>query len=452
MPIRTIHGGSPQALRESNKRLLLERLLEAPEGLTRPELARSLNLTVTAITNLVAGDGDSLAALIDEAPARTHSQRATNSGPVPKVVQLKPDLGYVIGIVLSYTRIELAFADLAGNFDPERDKHSEPWDVASDLHGALAYAATAANKLASARGVHPEELAAIGLSIAAPVNVSSGSDPHDRRGRVRFDVGFGAPPPWANIDPIAALTNHLAALPDGRRWSEVELHVDNDANLGALAERRLGAARGKQNILYIHVDESGLGAGLIFDGVNYRGAGGIAGELGHVVLEPDRPERCPRCGRPCVEVIVLRKLGCRRSGCADVTPLDQIVRASLNGDRDAIAAIEDAGDYLGRAIAPFVTLLNLDRVLIGGPFPAQAYRIVIPPIQAAVAPLAIAPAARDYVLELGTLQQDASLRGAIWLALERTRLDYLLHRAARRVPPAEPAEAVTKLARADAQA
>jgi predicted NBD/HSP70 family sugar kinase len=449
MPIRTIHGGSPQALRESNKRLLLERLLEAPEGLTRPELARSLNLTVTAITNLVAGGGESLATLLDESPAHTHAQRAPSSGPVPRVVRLKERLGYVIGIALGYTRIELAFADLAGNFDPGRDKHSEPWDVASDLHGALAYAAMAANKLASERGVHPEELAAIGLSVGAPVNVFSGSDPHDRRGRVRFDLGFGAPPPWANIDPIAALTNHLAALPDGRRWSAVELHVDNDANLGALAELKLGAARGKQNIFYIHVDEEGIGAGLVFDGVNYRGAGGIAGELGHVVLEPDRPEQCPRCGRPCVEAIVLSKLGCRRGDSPDVTPLEETMRAALGGDRAAIAAIRDAGDYLGRAIAPFITVLNVDRVLIGGPFPAQAYSLVIPPIQAAVSPLAIAPAARDYVLELGTLQQDASLRGAIWLALERTRLDYLLRRATRPAQPSKPDE-TGKLARADA--
>jgi len=425
--IRTIHGGSPQALRESNKRLLLERLLEAPDGLTRPELARSLSLTATAIANLVAGDGESLAALIEEsgdrAPPRAHS------GPIPKVLRLKSRLGFVLGIDLSETRIQLAFADLFGGFDPERDKHTQAWDVENDLHGALAYAVTTASELAGARGVDPKQIAGIGLAITAPVQIRAGDDPTNRRGHVRFNLGSGASSPWSNIDPLTALANHLAALPDGRRWSEIALHVDNDANLAALAESRRGAGRGRQNIVYINIDAYGIGAGLIFDGSAYHGAGGVAGELGHVVLEPDRPEQCPHCGRPCVETIILDLLGCRPTGSSDRMPLDQIVEAALAGDDDAVAAIRAGAHYLGRAIAPFITMLNPDRVLLGGPFPAQVYSLLVPPIQAAVAELAIAPAARDYVVELGLLH-DASVQGAIWLALDRTRLDYLLHLAA----------------------
>jgi predicted NBD/HSP70 family sugar kinase len=449
MPTRTIHGGSPQALRESNKRLLLERLLDIPDGLTRPELARSLNLTVTAIANLVAGDGESLAAILDESPARAHSQRAVSSGPIPKVVQLKQGLGYVVGIALGKTRIRLAFADLLGDFDPRSDEHTAPWNVEDDLQGALAYAATAAYELANARGVQPEEIVAIGLSIAAPVNVSDGSDPTDRRGNLRFDLGFGAPTHWANLDPIAALTNHFAALPDGQRWSAIQLHVDNDANLGALAEHKLGAGRGKQDILYIRIDEAGIGAGLIFDGRTYRGAGGIAGELGHVVLEPDRPERCARCGRPCVQAIIREKFGWHPTDVRERVPLERIVQAALEGDHDAIAAIRDAADYLGQAVAPFVTVLNFDRILLGGPFPAQAYGLIIPSLQTALARLTIEPAARDYVVELGALTDDASLRGAICLALERTRIDYLLHRASE-PPSADSARTMPRFVRADA--
>ena len=434
--MRTIRGGSPQALREANKRLLLERLLEAPDGLTRPQLARSLALTVTAIANLVAGDGENLADVLDESPARAQSLRA-NSGPVPKVVRLKPRLGYVVGIVLGKTLVQVAIADLFGRFDAERDAHMAEWDVENDLHGALAHVATTIHELANAHDVVPEMIAGIGLSIAAPVDVSTGPNPTDRRGHIRFNLGSGVHSPWTNIDPVAAVTNHLAALPDGRRWSAIELHVDNDANLGALAEHKLGAGRGKQNIIYIRLTGAGIGGGLVFEGTTYRGAGGIAGELGHVVLEPDRTERCPRCGRPCLETIILTTLGCRRTDSCEGAVLDEVTRgdeamqAALDGDHAAIAAIREAADYLGRAIALFVTLLNPDRVVIGGLLPAQAYSLVIPPIQDAVARLAIAPAARDFVVELGALHDDASLEGAIWLALDRTRLNHLLGCAAR---------------------
>jgi predicted NBD/HSP70 family sugar kinase len=429
--MRTIHGGSPQALRESNKRLLLERLLDAgDDGLTRPELARSLGLTVTATTNLVSGGSESLSTLLDESPARAHSHRAANSGPIPKVVRLKPRLGYAVGIALTHTRIQVAMADLAGNFDPERDRRTTVWDIEKDLHGALEYAARAIHELARARGARAEEVAAIGLGLPAPVNIFSGPDPMGRRGYFRGDIGMGTPLPWLNIDPVAALANHLAALPGGERWSAIELHVDNDANLGALAELKAGAGRGKENIFYIQIDEAGISGGLVFNGENYRGTGGLAGEFGHVVVDHDREEECSRCGHACVETIVLAKLGCRRDGAPE-RPLDEIVLAALAGDGGATAAIRDAADYLGRALAPFVTLLNFDRVLIGGPFPAQAYSLVIPPIQAAVRRLASAPAARDYVVELGALHEGASLKGAIWLGLDRTRLNYLLSRAGR---------------------
>jgi predicted NBD/HSP70 family sugar kinase len=286
-----------------------------------------------------------------------------------------------------------------------------------------------AYELANARRIDPAQIAGIGLSIPAPVYILSGSDPTDRRGHVRYSLGPGGSSPWSNIDPVAALTNHLAALPDGRRWSAIELHIDNDANLGALAEFRRGAGRGKENIIYINIDAEGIGAGLVFEGHPYHGGGGIAGELGHVVLEPDRPEHCRRCGRPCIETVILDLLRSRPRDSSDPVDLDEVVGAALRGEDDAIATIRTVADYLGRAIAPFVTLLNPDRILLGGPFPAQAYSLLVPPIQAAVARLAITPATQDYVVEFGALH-DASLQGAIWLALERTRLDYLLQLAA----------------------
>jgi predicted NBD/HSP70 family sugar kinase len=420
---RTIRGGSPQALRESNKRLLLERLLEAPQGLTRPELARSVGLTATAIANLVAGDGETLSGVIEESSVRPPHRG--HSGPIPKVLRLKSRLGYVLGIDLSESRIELAFADLFGRFDPEHDKHTQPWDVEHDLHGALAYAAAKAYELANARRIDPARIAGIGLAIPAPVFILSGADPTDRRGHVRFNLGPGALSPWSNMDPVAALANHLAALPDGRRWSAIELHIDNNANLGALAEFRLGAGRGKRDIIYVSLNTEGIGGGLVLDGRLHHGAGGIAGEIGHVVLEPDRTERCPHCSRPCIETIILDKLGRDPASSLDRGPVDEI------------GTIRSVADYLGRALAPFVTALNPDRILLGGPFPAKAYSLLVPPIQAAVARMAITPATQDYVVELGALH-DASLQGAIWLALGRTRLDYLLQLAAQpgRVPDA----------------
>ena len=424
----TVQGGSPTDLRENNKRLVLERLLDAPYGLTRPELARLVGLTTSAIASLVSGNGESLSAVLDRSRAAADPARIRATGPSPEVIRVKARLGRVIGIVLGHTHISVALADLQGTYDAERDMHTEPWDVDHDLHGALACATQIAWQLADVAGVEPEEIVALGLGIAAPVHIFNGPLANERRGLLRVDLGPpGHSSPWLNVDPLAAVSNHLGALPNGDRWRAIEVHVDNDANLGALAELKRGAGRGYQNIFYVRVDDGGIGAGLIFNGRSYRGAGGIAGEFGHVVLEPDQRVECRLCGRPCVEAIIGSMLGCRDGACDP--PLADLLQAAVEGDTDAIDSIKAAADYLGRALASFVTLLNVDRILIGGPFPPQAYTFVIPPIQAALDRLTITPVARDYVLELGALRDDAVLDGAVWLALERTRVDYLLRRA-----------------------
>ena len=91
--------------------------------------------------------------------------------------------------------------------------------------------------------------------------------------------------------------------------------------------------------------------------------------------------------------------------------------------------IREAASYLGRALAGFVTVLNVDRILIGGPIPPQAYPLIIPPIMEVLDQLTITPVATAYVLELGALRGDAVLDGTVWLALERARVDYLLRYA-----------------------
>src|SRR6202012_4358449 len=93
----------------------------------------------------------------------------------------------------------------------------------------------------------------------------------------------------------------MTAEAEMRRRLEIPVMVDNDANLGALAEAAFGAGRSAGDLVYLKVS-SGIGAGLILNGRLYRGAGGLAGELGHVLVDPDGIV-C-RCGnRGCLETV-----------------------------------------------------------------------------------------------------------------------------------------------------
>ena len=93
--------------------------------------------------------------------------------------------------------------------------------------------------------------------------------------------------------------------------------VDNDANLGALAEAAFGAGRGARDLVYLKV-ASGIGAGLILNGRLYRGSGGLAGELGHVLVDPEGIV-C-RCGnRGCLETVAAAGALVRRCAAATAT-------------------------------------------------------------------------------------------------------------------------------------
>jgi len=120
--------------------------------------------------------------------------------------------------------------------------------------------------------------AAIGVSFGGPVDASTGT--------VRLSHHVAA---WENI-PLKELLEDEFGVPVG---------VDNDANVAALGEHRFGAGQGYDSLFYITVS-TGVGGGWILNGNPWRGAGGMAGEIGHIVVDPAGPVCL--CGkRGCVE-------------------------------------------------------------------------------------------------------------------------------------------------------
>jgi predicted NBD/HSP70 family sugar kinase len=226
-------------------------------------------------------------------------------------------------------------------------------------------------------------------------------------------------PGWEGLAVAAEMSRRLGDLP---------VHLDNDANLGALAEVTLGAARDARNALYVMVS-SGIGAGLIVDGRPYRGGGGMAGEIGHVLVDETGP--ICRCGnRGCLETYIsgpaISDL-LRRSRGEDLNIAD-VVRLAHGGDAGCQRAIADAGRVLGRAVAAICNVLNPDTVVVGGDL-GEAGDLLLDPMREAVGRYAIAPAAEDARVVAGVLGERAQVLGALALALLQSE-----HLAARLAP------------------
>jgi predicted NBD/HSP70 family sugar kinase len=209
--------------------------------------------------------------------------------------------------------------------------------------GSLAELARQALAEAAGDGLEPA-----GLAIAVPGLVA-------KAGIVAHAPNLG----WHGVDVAAELR---PLLPEPLRGLPVE--VDNEANLGALAELWHGAV-GRD---FVHVSAgAGIGGALVAEGKLLRGRRGFAGELGHMPVHPDGPA-CTCGSHGCLEQYAGEEALLRTSGLHDA-PGDRIsllAAAAAAGRTEVLDALEDAGRALGITLAGAVNLVDPEKVVLGG--------------------------------------------------------------------------------------
>lgn len=161
----------------------------------------------------------------------------------------------------------------------------------------------------------------------------------------------------------------------------IPVHVDNDANVAALAEALLGAGKGSRYLVHLTLG-TGIGGGIVLDGRIYRGALGAAAELGHIVILEDGPP-CNCGSRGCLEALASGVAICRRvqelaekgieSPLVEVYLRDPeglhaeaVGEQADRGERHAVQIMADAGRHLGVGIASLVNVFNPDVVTLSG--------------------------------------------------------------------------------------
>jgi predicted NBD/HSP70 family sugar kinase len=165
---------------------------------------------------------------------------------------------------------------------------------------------------------------------------------------------------------------------------------------------------------------AGIGAGLILGGEIYRGTGGTAGELGHVLVDESGP--ICRCGnRGCLETLaggpaIVELL--RPSHGPGLT-LEHVIALAVDGDSGARRAIADAGRVLGRSVAAIVNAFNPELIIVGGSVGA-AGDVLLDPLREAVHRYAIPSAANDVRITRGVLGDRAEVLGALELAARKS--------------------------------
>ena len=376
--------GSTASLRTANQRRVLDALRTSgahrPDGgaFTQAELARVTGLARATVSNIVR---DLTGAGLIEAEA--------GSGRRGSAVRLSPGAGVTAGVDFGHSHLAVAIGDLTGRVLDE-DRRSIAPEISHDE--ALELAVEMVDALLPPGAV----LRTVGLGLPAPMT---------------DDVIQTASifPGWRGIDARATAVEAFGA----------PVHVENDANLGALAEHRLGVGRGQDSSVFVKIS-SGVGAGIVIRNELFRGTAGSAGEIGHLTFDEQGP-LC-RCGsRGCLETYT--SVGAVQSMIGGQLPdatLDDIVRAAADGHVSARRAFEDAGLHLGWGLAAVVNLMNPGIVVIGGDM-ARAGDLLLESVRIGLRRHALDPVALTPVVtsELG---ERASLLGAVLLAAESTEL------------------------------
>lgn len=210
----------------------------------------------------------------------------------------------------------------------------------------------------------------------------------------------------------------------------ISTYIENDASAAALGEFRYGAGRGTRHLLHGTLG-TGIGGGIVIDGKLYRGATGLAGEIGHIIIDPAGP-RCNCGSRGCLEAMVSGVAFAERARYllenAKSPTLRELVgheeptaahlyQAAAKGDQLCEAEIRHGGHLLGLGLGSLVNVLNPDVVTLSGGLLAMG-DMLLEPLREAMYSLAYGPSAGTLV-RLSTLGDDAGLLGAAAVAFER---------------------------------
>ena len=308
---------------------------------------------------------------------------------------LAPSAGAAVGIDFDHDRILVAVSDLARTVLAEE---SVRLDVDHDAANAIEQAGELVTQVLEEAGVDRERVLGAGMALAGPVD-------HDRGALHPSPILSG----WADVDAAA----------DVERQIGIPVHLDNDANMGALAEVTLGAGRNARTAAYVQMS-SGIGAGLIVDGLPYHGHRGTAGEIGHMLVDPNGP--ICRCGnRGCLETVASGPalVELLRPSHGDDLTVEGMLALAHDGDPGARRAIADAGRAVGRVVAGLCNLFNPEMVVIGGDL-GTAGELLIDPLSESVHRYAL-PAATDQLeVVAGELGERANVLGALALAIAQS--------------------------------
>ena len=372
--------GSQSSLRAANEQRIVTALRTAGP-LTQAELARRTSLAPSTISGIVS-------ILAERGIVRAGDEPGGRKG---RLIHLDLEDRYVLGVELGNGHLSLALATLSSRVV---DFVRRPLALGADAETSLRLVESLLADMLASAGASWTDLVRGGVAVPAPLDVHG--------------VLSTSPlifPSWAGID-IATLFTERFGFP---------FAVDNDANLGALADYLWGAGQGSHSMVFVGMNY-GFGAGIVLEGTLFHGATGVSGEIGHTTVD-ENGEFCQCGNRGCLNTIasINRALELLAPIYPEIDSTEKLLEAAAQGLPPAIRVLTDMGRASGVAIANVVNLLNPEVIVIGGDL-TRAGEVVTDPMITMATRLSM-PAAAGVRLLTTPLGERVFALGGVALAL-----------------------------------
>ena len=392
--------GDNQAIREVNRSIILD-LVRRAGRVSRTELARRSRLTKPTVSTIIdefIADGTVREVGLGES--------LSGGGRPARLLEFNDASAAYLGIHFGVRATRVAVADARGVIRVVRGRPS------------LRHAAARASKVVRSMVTEALQAAKIPWSRVAAAGATV-------PGLVDQETGVCVLAPnlaWRDVPLRDALQDEL----------RMPVVVNNITQASAVAEGRVGAARGVQSYVWLYVG-SGVGAGIVVEGRLFHGQSGFSGEIGHCPVSDDGPA-CGCGRRGCLETVASTMAIIRAAEAAiagkQATRLRRvegplgvaaIAAAAAQGDTVAKRILAQASEHLGRGISFLLNILNPEMIVLGGPV-IEAGEPFLHAVRASVARHALLP--RGVAIVPSTLADRAELTGSVLLAMESTVQSY----------------------------
>lgn len=379
--------GNNKFLKKYNQTLILN-LLRLHKVVSRADLSSLTGLSPTAIGVIVSE-------LLDDGFIIETGIGKSTGGRKPILVELKPNSFYSFGVDIDKDSINILAIDLRSTLTFER-KYPLPKD--SSFSNVLDFIQSNILHLISEYSIELAQIIGIGISIPGMINYKA----------EKIDLVPNLN--WTNIDT----KYEFSKLP------KISVTFENEAMASAISENWIGNCIDTNNFICINI-KSGIGSGIFINGIPFKGASGITGEVGHIVVS-ENGLKCGCGNYGCLETIastprILDKAEEVSILNSENKSLEKLTHLALDGNIQAKQLLIDSSKYLGIAISILVNVLNPEKIILGKDF-IQYKDIVLDEIKNVVSNKSLRKSVQDLTITTSALNEKASVYGAAILPLK----------------------------------